>query len=85
MFQRVWGEATELRRSGRLLALGKQLQCPLVAIHGDFDPHPAEGVQEPLAAVLERFRFILLENCGHKPWIERQAKDAFYMALEAEL
>jgi pimeloyl-ACP methyl ester carboxylesterase len=85
VFQGVWEEAGEMRRSGKLLALGKQLQCPVVAIHGDFDPHPAEGVQEPLSAVLGRFRFILLENCGHRPWIERQARDAFYRALEVEL
>ena len=26
----------------------------------------------PLAAILNRFRFILLRNCGHKPWIEQK-------------
>jgi hypothetical protein len=38
---------------------------------GDFDPHLAEGVQAPLAAVLKQFRFMCLPRCGHKPWIER--------------
>jgi pimeloyl-ACP methyl ester carboxylesterase len=57
----------------------------VVAIHGDHDPHPAAGVQEPLSATLAQFRFILLERCGHRPWIERQARDAFYEALEEEL
>jgi len=85
LFQWVWGEAAELRRSGELLALGKQIVCPVVAIHGDYDPHPAEGVQEPLSAVLVCFRFILLENCGHMPWIERQARDKFYRILQEEL
>jgi pimeloyl-ACP methyl ester carboxylesterase len=85
LFQSVWEQAAEMRRSGRLLALGRQLQCPVVAIHGDFDPHPAEGVRQPLSAVVPRFRFILLEKCGHRPWMERQARDPFYRALEAEL
>jgi len=58
---------------------------PVIAIHGDFDPHPAEGVEKPLAAVLNDFRFILLKDCGHTPWIERQARDVFYEALEREL
>jgi pimeloyl-ACP methyl ester carboxylesterase len=57
----------------------------VVAIHGDYDPHPAEGVQGPLSAILRRFRLILLKNCGHKPWIERQARDEFYRVLKEEL
>ena len=85
IFQSVWKEAAELRRSGKLLELGKHIKCPVVAIHGDYDPHPAEGVQKPLSAILKSFQFILLKNCGHKPWIERQAKERFYEILKVEL
>lgn len=85
VFQKVWQEAAELRRSGALLELGRRIQCPVVAIHGDYDPHPAEGVRGPLSGVLDDFRFVPLENCGHKPWIERQAKDTFYGLLRGEL
>ncbi len=31
------------------------------------------------------FRFVLLKNCGHTPWLERQARDRFYEALRREL
>ena len=82
IFQQVWQEAAELRRSGRLLALGQHIRCPVVAIHGDYDPHPAEGVQQPLSAVLDDFRLILLETCGHTPWIERDARDRFFNVLK---
>ena len=85
LFRRVWKEAAALRRSGKLLALGAGIRCPVVAIHGDYDPHPAEGVRAPLSATLEHFRFILLEQCGHQPWIERQAREAFYRILREEL
>ena len=85
VFQGVWRDAAELRKSGELLELGKQIKCPVVAIHGDYDPHPAEGVQKPLSAILENFRFILLKNCGHKPWVERRARDRFYAILKEEL
>ncbi|HEX7400672.1 MAG TPA: alpha/beta hydrolase [candidate division Zixibacteria bacterium] len=85
IFQKVWKEAAELRRSRKLLDFGKHIQCPVVAIHGDYDPHPAEGVRLPLSYILKDFHFFLLENCGHKPWIERQAKDRFYGILEREL
>jgi pimeloyl-ACP methyl ester carboxylesterase len=85
VFQSVWQDAAEMRRSGELLELGERVECPVVAIHGDYDPHPAAGVQEPLSTVLGRFRFILLKSCGHTPWIERQARDEFYRVLEKEL
>jgi pimeloyl-ACP methyl ester carboxylesterase len=85
IFQSVWKEAAELRRNGKLLKLGKQIKCPVIAIHGDYDPHPAEGVQKPLSTMLKIFRFILLKNCGHKPWIEQQVRDEFYRILKEEL
>lgn len=85
VYQPVWKEAAELRRSGKLLELGKLLGCPVLAIHGDYDPHPAEGVEKPLSAVLKDFRFIQLKDCGHRPWVERRARDKFYDILEKEL
>jgi pimeloyl-ACP methyl ester carboxylesterase len=85
VYQSVWAEAQELRRSGQLLELGKQIRCPVLAIHGDHDPHPAEGVRQPLSQVLGDFRFILLERCGHLPWIERHARDQFFALLREAL
>jgi pimeloyl-ACP methyl ester carboxylesterase len=85
VYLNVWRAAEELRRSGELLGMARQIRCPVVAIHGDYDPHPADGVQIPLSASLDRFSMILLKNCGHTPWKERQARDAFYQALTGEL
>ncbi len=85
IFQNVWKEAVKVRKSGLLLTLGEKIKCPVIAIHGDYDPHPAEGVKEPLSKILKDFRFILIENCGHKPWIEKQAKDKFYKILKMEI
>ena len=85
IYQSVWPEANELRRNGKLLQLGRKIKCPVIAIHGDYDPHPAEGVREPLSRYIGDFKFILLENCGHKPWIERTAKDKFYEILKNQL
>ena len=85
VYQSIWPEAAELRRSGKLLASAARIQCPVVAIHGDHDPHLAEGVRVPLETVLPDFRFILLERCGHKPWIEQHARNHFYAILHEEL
>jgi len=67
VYEAVWKDAKELRSTGKLLEYGKKITCPVVAIHGDYDPHPAEGVREPLSKTIKDFRFVLLEKCGHKP------------------
>ena len=85
IFHSVWEEADLLRKSGKLLGLGNQIQCPTVAIHGDYDPHPAEGVEKPLSGVIKDFRFILLKKCGHKPWIEQNSRNLFYEILKNEI
>ena len=74
-----------LRQTGELLELGKRVQCPVLAIHGDYDPNPSEGVQGPLSSVIRDFRFVLLEECGHLPWIEKKAKGPFFEVLREEL
>jgi pimeloyl-ACP methyl ester carboxylesterase len=84
-FRSVWKEAAQLRESGRLLELAGLISCPVVAIHGDYDPHPAQEVRGPLSSVIKTFRFILLENCGHAPWIEKGAREAFYGIVKEEL
>lgn len=83
--QHVWEQARKLRSSGKLLNFGQKIQCPVIGIHGDYDPHSFEGVQRPLSRILKDFRFMLLEKCGHKPWIERSAKDKFYNILKNEI
>ncbi len=85
IYENVWNEARDLRSSGKLLALGKKILCPIVAIHGDYDPHPPQGVSTPLTKVIKHFKFILLKNCGHLPWLEKQAKDKFFDVLKKEL
>lgn len=77
--------AEKLRSSGELLELGRKIQCPVVAIHGDYDAHPVEGVKVPLSGILKDFRFILLEKCGHYPWLEQNARDRFYAILKDEI
>lgn len=83
-FQRVWPEAAALRREGKLLRLVSTITCPVVAIHGAEDSHPVAGVRDPLARALADFRMIVLDTCGHYPWRERLAREAFFRVLEAE-
>lgn len=81
----IWSEAAELRRSGELLQLFSQLKVPISVIHGDADPHPAEGVREPLKSLGLPFTFHLLPRCGHTPWEEKFAREPFFRLLAREL
>ncbi len=85
IYESVWPEAARLRASGTLLREAQKVTCPVVAFHGDYDPHPADGVKAPLSSVLQNFRFVLLSQCGHTPWKEKQAYESFYRQLEGEL
>ncbi|MFP4364908.1 MAG: alpha/beta fold hydrolase [Spirochaetia bacterium] len=85
IYQKVWSEASELRKSGKLIEYAKDIKCPVIAIHGDYDPHPFNGVKIPLSNHIKDFKFYLLNNCGHHPWYEKLAKDKFYEILKSEL
>ncbi len=85
VFENVWTEAEDFRKSGKLIDTVKKIKCPVVAIHGDYDPHPGKRVEKTLSQLVSDFRFISLKDCGHKPWIEQRAREDFYQILEEEL
>jgi len=85
IYKSVWKEAEDLRKNSRLMDYVKRIKCPVAAIHGDFDPHPAAGVDAPLSKALKNFKFTLLKNCGHTPWMEKLARDEFYNILKNEI
>ncbi len=85
IFETVWKEAENLRSAGGFVDAVKGIECPVLAIHGDYDPHPPHAIQSLLSRELRDFRFVLLERCGHYPWIEKQAHEAFFGILRNEL
>jgi pimeloyl-ACP methyl ester carboxylesterase len=85
VYQAVWPEVEVWRRSGRLLESVRRVRCPVVAIHGSYDPHPEAGVSEPLGRNARDFRLVRLDHCGHTPWLERGARDRFFAVLRREL
>jgi pimeloyl-ACP methyl ester carboxylesterase len=84
-FRTVWAEADEMRRSGALVRALRQVRAPVVILHGTADPHPLQGVVEPLRRTGVEPRVVVLERCGHDPWRERYARDQFFTELRKEL
>jgi len=78
-------EIRKLLAGGTLAGECKTITCPVVAIHGDYDPQPAELVREQFQQMLRDFKFILLQKCGHSPWLEMHARDEFYKVLRKEI
>jgi pimeloyl-ACP methyl ester carboxylesterase len=85
IYSGVWPEAAAMRRKGALLPLVKRIECPVLAIHGDYDPTPVESVATPLGANLRDFQIVVLDKCGHDPWRERWAAAEFYDILQRQL
>ena len=74
----AWGR---WRSKGDLLKTFQKITCPVISFHGEYDPHPANGVSEPLRNLLH-FEQYILPDCGHTPWIESRAKEAFLNQLK---
>ena len=85
VYQSVWREAAKLRDSNELIHCAEGIRCPVVAIHGEYDSHPVDGVEKPLSEKLRDFRMIRLEKCGHVPWKERQVRNKFFQILKGEI
>ena len=79
MFDAIWCEASALRAAGVIEAKFRALEVPCVAIHGDYDSHPASEI----------VRFFpqnhILPRCGHTPGHEKYARDDFFDLLYQEL
>ncbi len=85
LHDKIWKEAVRLRKSGELLERFGRISCPLVLIQGAADPHPAEGVIQPLKDRNVDIKAYVLDKCGHTPWREKYAREEFARVLFSEL
>ena len=81
MYLRVWPEAAARRKAGTLFTGLANVTCPLVVIHGEQDPHPLDGVIEPLQEQGLKVAVYCLERCGHTPFRERYAYQQCYQII----
>ena len=84
-FNALMDEILPMRASGKLISYADGVCCPVIAIHGRNDPHPVDSVKIPLEKRLGEFKLHVLERCGHDPWKEHYARDAFFALLHGEL
>lgn len=78
LFRDVWREAEEMRRHGAFVRVLRHLRMPVLVLHGRDDPHPVDGVVQPLRQAHTDVEVVVLDRCGHYPWWERYARDRFF-------
>ncbi len=75
LYEKVWREAAGLRKSGELLKRFRRISCPLALIQGAADPHPWQGVIQPLKDSDVDIETYVIPKCGHTPWREKYARE----------
>lgn len=77
MFHKIWPLAASLRSENQIIGWVKKLRVPISIFHGTHDPHPIEGITEPLDKYKIPYRFYPLKNAGHYPWMEKKTGSTF--------
>ena len=76
--EQTWADMLRLQADGTYPAAFSAITSPVLLVHGDYDPHPGPMVRDSLAPHVRSLVYRELPRCGHYPWIERHARDAFY-------
>lgn len=74
----TWEDMVRRQADGTYPAAFTAFDGPVLMLHGDHDPHPGPMIRDSLFPVLPQLQFIELERCGHYPWRERGAREAFF-------
>ncbi len=79
----TWSDMVRLQLDGTYPAAFAAIAGPVLMIHGAQDPHPGPLIRDDLRAYIPHLEYQELPNCGHSPWLERQAAHAFFDIVNA--
>jgi pimeloyl-ACP methyl ester carboxylesterase len=77
----TWDDMLRLQADGTYPAAFAVIRAPVLMLHGADDPHPGAMIRDGLRAVMPQTEYRELARCGHRPWLERAARDAFLAVL----
>lgn len=81
-FQReAWEDMVRLQNSGLYPKAFAAIKVPVIMLHGAYDPHPGPMIYQSLKPYLPQLEYREWERCGHYPWLERHARDDFFVSL----
>src|SRR5215831_7024022 len=79
--EETWDDMLRLQAEGTYPAAFVAIKVPVLMVHGTFDPHPGSFTAQTLRPYLPQLEYRELERCGHYPWLERAATDAFFFLV----
>jgi pimeloyl-ACP methyl ester carboxylesterase len=77
----TWGDVLRLQQEGVEPAAFAAIRAPVLMLHGDRDPHPGAATRDRLLPFLPHLKYVEYARCGHEPWQERHAREAFLARL----
>jgi pimeloyl-ACP methyl ester carboxylesterase len=80
-FDETWSDMLRCQEAGEYPAAFTAIECPVLMLHGDVDPHPGAMIYDSLKPHLRRLEYRELQRCGHYPWLELHARVEFFSVL----
>lgn len=77
MYDAIWQEASQWRQEGKWEIIFNRITCPIYLIQGKYDPHPIEGVAEPLEKQGKIKKVYEMLRSGHSPFSELYDSQSF--------
>ncbi len=84
-FEETWNDMMHLQSEGVYPQAFAAVSCPVVMIHGEYDPHPGAKTARRLRSYIPHLEYRELQRCGHEPSVEKYARTEFYDFLESWL
>jgi pimeloyl-ACP methyl ester carboxylesterase len=81
----TWKDMLRLQESGVYPAAFRSITCPVLMLHGSYDPHPGGMIRDGLQPFIPQLEYTELDRCGHVPWVEEHARERFLSLLRAWL
>jgi pimeloyl-ACP methyl ester carboxylesterase len=80
-FDETWSDMVRCQKERIYPDAFVNISCPVIMIHGDYDPHPGKITADYLKAYIHQLEYKELSKCGHAPDIEKYARNEFYEFL----
>ncbi len=72
-----WSDMLRLEAAGAHPAAFASIRCPVLMLHGSYDPHPGAMIRDGLSPHIPQLEYRELHRCGHSPWVEAFARERF--------
>jgi pimeloyl-ACP methyl ester carboxylesterase len=80
-YSETWADVLRLQRDRVEPAAFSRVSVPVLMVHGAYDPHPGAATRDFLRSYIPHLEYLELPRCGHEPWRELHAREAFGVAL----